>query len=122
MNPVRLGVIPSLLACSVLCFGCASSSTEIWQQQDRVDIKTLAAPTYAEDRSLGHLQVTAREQVQVAVTPSERLYLLHEDTEFAFDWDEFGLVFFGILGSVVSLGITVFLAFYLVDSNDDEKK
>ncbi|MBK8205490.1 MAG: hypothetical protein IPK87_01730 [Planctomycetes bacterium] len=122
MNPVRLGVIPALLACSVLCVGCASSSTEIWQQQDRVDIKTLAAPTYSEDRRLGNLTVTVQEQVQVTTTPSERLYLMHENTEFAFDWDSFGLVFFGILGSVVSLGITVFLVFFAVDSNDDENE
>lgn len=83
-------------------------------------MKTLSEPTYTEDRRLGHLNVTVREQVQVTTTPSERLYVMHEDTEFAFDWDSFGLVFFGILGSVVSLGITVFLVFFAVDSNDDE--
>ncbi len=115
-------MIPALLACGVLSIGCASSSTDIWQRQDRVEITPLAAPAYTEDRSLGHLHVTASEQVQVAVTPSERLYVKHEDTEFAFDWDSFGLVFFGILGSVVSLGLTVFLVFFAVDSNDDEKK
>ncbi|MBX3459201.1 MAG: hypothetical protein KF696_04415 [Planctomycetes bacterium] len=119
-----LMLIPALLASLVLAAGCGGTSKEIWQREDRVEVQPLGKPAWSEERTLGNVTLALREPAQVTTTPSERLYLHHEEKYLAMGWDNFGLVFFGILGSIASVGLYFLFAFAVFgdsDSDNDKK-
>lgn len=113
--------LPALFACLLLCAGCGSSVKEIWQPEERVQIESLGGPAWAEERALGSVTLSLHEPARVTTTPSERLYLHHEEKYFSMGWDNFGLVFFGILGSVLSVGLYFLFAFAVFDTAEDEE-
>jgi photosystem II stability/assembly factor-like uncharacterized protein len=116
----RPAIALALLACCVLCAGCSSGPTEIWQPEQRVQVEELEPAAYSETRTAGKLTLQVRQKVRVTETPSEHLLLYYEETYSEFDWDSFGLVFFSILGGVVTIGLTVVLVIYGTQNATDE--
>ena len=116
----RLGVVPAILSCLVLCVGCGSGPQEEWTPEMRVDVESLSAPAYTETRTAGRLTLRISERVRITETPSERLHLLYTETYSTVDLDEFSLIFFSVLGAVVTVGLYILVAFYLYNPGDDE--
>lgn len=103
-----LGIALALCACLVLC-GC-SSTTEFWQpdtqvvEEPRGEIQPEASVTG------GWLEVRLTRPVQETRTPVERLSLLHEEVESTIDWDGLAMTVIYIVGSLVILGLYIFVA------------
>jgi hypothetical protein len=116
----RVGIVPALFACAILCASCSGGPDEIWNPEVRIEVEELAPPTYAETRTAGKLTLRLSQKVRVTETPSERLHLLHTETYSVFDLDEFSLIFFSVLGAIVTVGLYVLFALYLYNPDDEE--
>jgi hypothetical protein len=116
----RIGVIPALLACTILCGSCSGGPEEMWNPEVRVETEELAPAAYTEARTAGKLTLRLSQKVRITETPSERLHLLHTETYSVFDLDEFSLVFFSVLGAIVTVGLYVLFALYLYNPDDEE--
>jgi hypothetical protein len=116
----RIGLPLALFAALILA-GCSGGPTEVWTADTLVEEQPLEPVKFEENVAAGRLQLTVTQKVRARETPIERLTLLHEESYAEFDWDDAGLVFFSILGGIVSVGL-YFLFAFVVYNPDDEKK
>jgi hypothetical protein len=115
----HVAILPALLACAVISAGCGTSTREVWQPEQRVEIEALTEPSLIEERSAGMLKLRVEQEIRTIETPSERLYLIYKQTYSDFDWDRFGFAFFAVAGAVVMIGLYVLFAFYVIDTDED---
>lgn len=117
----RFGLPLALCAALILTLpGCGGGAEEMWTADTLVDEQPLEPVKFEESFAAGRLQLTITQKVRAKETPIERLTLVHNETYADFDWDEFGLVFFSILGGIISIGLTFVLAFVVYAPDDDE--
>lgn len=123
MPPMRRAfyILPALMACLSLCGGCGLSTSQVWLAETRTEVAALDEPRFIESREAGMLTLRCEQEVEVSVTPSERLYLVHKQTYSTWDWDRAGLVFFTVVGAVVSIGLYVVFALYIYNPDSDDE-
>ncbi|MCB9934221.1 MAG: hypothetical protein H6840_00885 [Planctomycetes bacterium] len=118
----KTGLPLALLAAFVLCLpACSGGPEEIWQPETLVQEQPLEGAKFTETLAAGKLVLTATRKVRATETPVERLYLHHTETWSDFDWDSFGLVFWSVLGGIVSVGLYFLFAFVVFDTTKDEE-
>ncbi|MCC6463963.1 MAG: hypothetical protein IT463_01335 [Planctomycetes bacterium] len=119
MADKRLAVALALpLALGLVLAGCGGISiTEEWVPEQEVREEPAAPPRYTAAMEGDRLVITATQDIAVIERPVERLTKHFEQTEVAFTWDEAGLVFFSVLGAIISGGLYA-LGYYLWDSTD----
>ena len=120
---LRIGMYPAFMAAMILTLpSCGSGPEEYWQQEQLVEEEVLEDVRYDETLSQGKLNLRVTQKTRVEETPVERKYLLFEESYSDFDWDQAGLVFFSILGGIISIGLYFLFAFYVFDETDEENK
>lgn len=111
-----LGMVLAFCAAMLLTLpGCGSSQVEKWTPVTLVEDQPLEAPKFSESVSAGQLTLTATQKVRETKTPIERLSVLHEEVDFEFDWDHFGVVIFSILGGIASVGLYFLFGYVVVN-------
>lgn len=113
------GTVLALCACLVLC--ACGSTTEFWQPETKVSEEPRGEITPEASVTGGWLEVRLTQPVQETRTPIERLTLLHEEVESTVDWDGLGMTFIYILGSLVILGLYIFVAAGWWNSDEDDE-
>jgi hypothetical protein len=118
----KIGMPLAMMAAMILTLpACGGGPEEYWQREQLVEEETLESVKYTETVSAGKLKLKVTQKTQVRETPVERKFLLYEETYADFDWDDAGLVFFSILGGIISVGLYFLVAFVVIDPSDDEK-
>jgi hypothetical protein len=112
----------ALLAALILTLpACSGGAEEIWQPEVLLEEQPLEDVRFRESLTAGKLTLTATRKVRATETPIERLYLHHTETWSDFDWDSFGLVFWSVLGGIISVGLYFLFAFVVFDTTDDDE-
>lgn len=117
----NLSVTSALLSCVVLCAGCGTSTSQVWLAETHVEVAPLEEPQFRENREAGMLVLRSEQEAAVITTPSERLYLVHKQTYSTWEWDRAGLIFFSVLGAVVTIGLYVLYALYIYNPESDDE-
>ena len=118
----KLGLTLALLAAVVLTLpACGISDSERWDAEVLVEEQPLEELKFAESFTAGKLTLTVTQKTRTRETPVERLTIVHEETYMEFDFDNFGLVFFSILGGVISVGLYFVFAFVVFDTTKDDE-
>lgn len=118
-----LGMPLAFIAAMILTLpACGSGPEAYWQREQLVEEEATEPVRYTESVRNGKLNLKVTQETQVRETPVERKYLLFEETYADFNWDDAGLVFFSILGGIVSVGLYFLFAFLVIDPPDDEEK
>jgi hypothetical protein len=115
----RIGLPLALLAAFMLA-GCSGGPEEIWTPDTLVEEQPLEPVKFEETVAAGRLQLTVTQKVRAKETPIERLSLQYEESYADFDWDDAGLVFFSILGGIVSVGLYFLFAFVIYNPDNEE--
>lgn len=106
------------IALGLVLAGCGGISiTEEWVPEVEVREEPAGQPRFVAATEGDRLVVTATQDITVVERPVERLTKHFEQTQAAFTWDEAGLVFFSILGAILSAGLYA-LGYYLWDAGD----
>lgn len=117
----KIGLPLALCAAMILTLpACAGGPDEYWQREQLVEEEALEEVKYTESTRQGSLTLKVTQKTRVTETPGERKYLYFEDTYADFDWDDAGLVFFSILGGIISVGLYFLIAFVVIDTDDDK--
>ena len=118
----KLGLLLSFCAAMILTLpACAGSQTEQWNAEVLTEVQPLEPAKFKEDMTGGKLTLTMTQKVRAQETPVERLTILHEDSYSDIDWDNVGLVFFSVLGGLVSIGLYFLFGFVVFKKPNDEE-
>jgi len=118
----KTGLPLALMAALILTLpACGGGPEEIWQPEVLVEEQPLEDVRFKETFTAGKMSLTATRRVRAKETPIERLHLHYTETWSDFDWDSFGLVFWSVLGGIVSVGLYFLFAFVVFDTTDDDE-
>lgn len=117
----KVGLPLAFMASMILTLsGCGGGPERYWQPETLVEEEALEPVKYTETVNAGKLTLTVTQKTQVRETPIERQYLLFEESYADFDLDDAGLVFFSVLGGILSIGLYFLVAFVLIDEDDEQ--
>jgi hypothetical protein len=110
----------ALYSALVLTLPACGGVEEIWVPETVVEEEPVEPVRSTETKAGAHTQLTLTRKVRARETAVERLHLRHTESSSDMSFDNFGLVFFSVLGGILTVGLYFAVAFLLVPADEDE--
>lgn len=118
----RTGLPLAFCAAMILTLPACAGPEEVWKPDTLVENTPLEGPHFAESTTAGKLDLVATQKVKSRRTPVERKTLVYTDSWIDFDWDNFGVAVFSIVGGILSIGLYFVLGYFVYNKNKNDKK